>query len=139
MTEFKDVTKLDMQILNKLIAKKTYREFIQLLLLKNKKGENGLLVKNLRNFLSSEEESIVVSEINRFNNLVENRELWERPAGDILNELDVMLKKQQVYNQSRSACYLLLFTMNYVFFCYGNRTFRNFLDVKIRRPFKFYD
>jgi len=130
-----DVTKINSELLEKVIGNKTYREFIQYLL-QNKKGENGLFVKHLREYLSKEAEELVLTEIERFNKKVEDRILWEKPAMELLASVDEELKKHNVYKPSHSACYLLLFTMNYVFFCYANRSFRKFLGVKKRSPFK---
>jgi hypothetical protein len=132
----RDWTKIDSGMLDNVIDKKTYREFIQYLILTNKKGENGLIVKNLRDFLSKEEEEIILHEIESFNDNVDDLSIWKKPASEIESQFNDKLKKEKAYNQSRKACYFLLFTMNYVFFCYANRSFRKFLGVQMRSFFK---
>jgi hypothetical protein len=128
----RECTKIDSDMLDNVIGKKTYREFIQFLLLKNKKGENGLIVKKLREFLSEEEEEIITQKIESFNETVNDLAIWEKPASEIISELDDSLKQEKAYIQSHRACYLLLFTMNYVFFCYANKSFRKFLGIQMR-------
>ncbi|QBP42711.1 hypothetical protein [Paenisporosarcina antarctica] len=129
-----NIQKLNVEELKNFLQENEYREFIEYFLLENKKGENGLIFKELLNQLSSDEESIIKEEIEKFNIVVDDNALWRKPAIEIYESLllNIESSKKEDLIESKGIYLFLLFSMNYVFFSYANKDFRRFIGVKKR-------
>jgi hypothetical protein len=129
-----DLSSAEFQIL---LNDKEYRSFIEFLLMENKKGENGLLFKNILENCSKTEEEFVKKEIEKMNELVNDVNVWKKPA----KEKYIGFKKEyqrsfkQTEDESMVIKLFILMTLNYVFVSYKEPHFRKFLGVKKRGLF----
>lgn len=132
---------LTMEDLQSLFGEREYKYFIQFFLEENNKGENGMLVKEIRNTLLEEEEDFVEEQINFFNNNARGITLWEKSVSQILDEFYQYPNRymRQRIREDRLAVMFVLLTLNYVFVSYKDRQFRKGLGLKKRsflKPFK---
>ncbi|GGC89001.1 hypothetical protein GCM10007216_19720 [Thalassobacillus devorans] len=116
-----------------------YKDFIQFFLEENNKGENGLLVKYIRESLLQEEEDFVQNQINYFNR--NELTLWDAQASKIFDQFNTRcIRSTYEYSDSKKIPMMfLLLTLNYVFVGYKDKHFRKVLGLKKRsfiKPFK---
>ncbi|CAM3838035.1 hypothetical protein GCM10009865_49010 [Aeromicrobium ponti] len=122
---------------NFLINEKEYRSFIELLLMENTKGENGLLFKTIIENCSKIEEEFVKKEIEKMNESVNDINVWKEPAKEkyigFKREYQKLFK--QTDEESIVITLFILMTLNYVFVSYKKPDFRKFLGIRKRGLF----
>ncbi|UOQ91905.1 hypothetical protein MUO14_15465 [Halobacillus shinanisalinarum] len=135
---FQDLT---LDHLSSFLHGKSYKDFIQFFLEENNKGENGLLVKNIRESLLQEEEDFVQNQIEYFNRNASELALWVSPAEKVFDQFKKNYEgdSYEGLNSEKVPRMFLLLTLNYVFVGYKDKQFRKGLGLKKRsflKPFK---
>ncbi|KGX90495.1 hypothetical protein [Pontibacillus marinus] len=111
---------------------RTLRDLIELIYLKNSKGNNGLIVKGIKEECFPEELKFVENEIEKVNTESFEEDIFNKSSTELYAQFEAKAKKEFNYSiaESRLEQLFTLFTMNYVFSTYKNRRFRRFLGIK---------
>ncbi|WP_138418182.1 hypothetical protein [Aquibacillus sediminis] len=109
------------------------KQFIQLLIVTFNKGENGLIVKYLRETIPQGQLSKIEEYIDFYNEqCVIDHELEQSLSYEYRAFLEKKFPGEKKRSSNEYQHYFLLFCLNYVFVAYSNRKYRKTLKIKLK-------
>lgn len=108
-------------------------EYIQILILNFNKGENGLIVKHLRDNIFQNHLRVIDEFIEKFNERSLNSNIWNNNISvEYSAFLDEKFSNVNSMDLTEWRDYYVLFCLNYVFVAYSNKKYRKALNITLK-------